>query len=798
MMWKNKYYIILIAFAFNLIFFNSVLGQCRLMGTVSDAVNGQTLPYANLQLFALPDSVLFKGLYSDSEGHFAFESIQPGEYYLKTSYMGFENDFQTLQLKNGSQHLDLSLQPIQYALHEVEINAERNILKNNLEKTTIQVSQNETLSGASAREVMQSLPSVDMDIDGKIHYRGSDKVIILINGMPSELVSSLEQIPAEQIDQVEIINNPSAKYDAEGMSGIINLILKKEIKKQSKTTFMLKGGYPETLGGSIGYSNTIGKLGYLLSGSLNRQSKFQTKDHLRKNYENPYGLDYHQFDRQDENRNNALINTNLNYRFEEKQKLQISILGSSRFNTADRYIEYSSLDKSGATINQSLKNIEIDLDNFILDTRLHYQLDYFRKSKLNLQAKWSLFKQLNEMNNQYFQDLLASNPELQNTYSRQNNRERYITLDNANSLGSKVKLESGLLYSSRQLLNDFSVEDLNRQSQEWVLDPVLSNVFNYALNIEAAYLNLNYHAGKLNAQLGLRSEWTQTRVNDLNEDNYHSFFPSASLLYHVNERVDLYSGYNRRINRPTIKMLNPYTYEYADLLNRHTGNPSLQAEFVHSFEAGVKSISDKWTASASLYFRNINQAISRVKSAANDSALVVTFMNLEGASMLGSELFLGIDPIPAWHINCSVNIFRTQMEGTWENNQIDQQQNAWNLNLSNRFKLPFNSHLQVIAYYRSKLPDVMGTYKERYYMDLSLSRKILKNKGKIVLRISDVFNTYRYGLDLDAIDDNLFHYSQRNRRKNESQYFVLSLSYNISQEKKNEQKHQFFLERFGK
>lgn len=772
--------------------------QCIVKGVVTDAENGQKLPYADLQLFSIPDSIVVKAVNSDTEGHFLFESNQEGSYSLMISYMGYEKAWFEIELTKGLNQKNFSLHPVQYFIDEVEIQAEKNIRQTSLEKTVINVKQNTTLSGTTGREVLQSLPSIDIDIDGKIHYRGSDKLIILINGTRSSLVNSLEQIPAEQIEKVEIINNPSAKYDAEGMSGIINIVFNEAMKKQRKHTFLVKAGYPETFGGSIGYSDSHRKLSYTMNGSINRQTKFQTKDHLRKNYEDPNGIDYHQFDRQDEYRNNALLNTQFNYRINKNQRIHFTLLGSTKFNTADRSIEYSSIDKTGTTLNQSLKNIEIDLDNYLIDARVNYHLDYLQASKLHVQGQWSLFDQLNEMNNEYYSALWVSTTELQNTYSRQHNRESYLAIDNVNTLGSNLKLESGFQYTARDLMNDFSVEDLDRQTDQWIVDPGLSNVFDYSIDIEAAYLNLNYQVKKFSIQMGLRSEWTQTIQEDSDDQNYRALFPSASLLFHVHDHLDIYSGYNRRINRPTIKMLNPYTYEYADVLNRHTGNPSLQPEFVHSFEVGARSVSEKWTGSLSIYYRNIDQAISRVKSAANDSALVVTFMNLEGAKMAGAELFLSIDPFPFWQMNGSINLFRTQMTGTWENNQIDQLRDAWNLNLTNRFKLPYQLQLQLITYYRSKLPDVMGTYQERYYMDLGLSRKIMKNKGKLVFRISDVFNTYRYGLDLDAIDENLFHYSQRNRRKNQSQYFVMSLTYNFSQQKEKKKEDSFFLERFGK
>ncbi len=247
-------------------------------------------------------------------------------------------------------------------------------------------------------------------------------------------------------------------------------------------------------------------------------------------------------------------------------------------------------------------------------------------------------------------------------------------------------------------------------------------------------------------------------------------------------------------------MLNPFSDEYADLLNMHIGNPDLQPEYVNSVEAGSRFVYNKFSCMGSIYYRNISQAISRVKSASNDSALYVSFINLDRAKLIGGEISFTYKPFNWWNINSSSNIFHTDLSGNYKNNQVNNSRMGWNVNLSNSFKIPYNFGFKISAYYRSKLPSVMGTYKERYYFDLALSKKILKNKAQLIFKISDVFNTYRYGLDLDATDENNFSYSQINRRKNESQYFILSFVYNIdgSNKHKKKQKEKFFLNSFDK
>lgn len=247
-------------------------------------------------------------------------------------------------------------------------------------------------------------------------------------------------------------------------------------------------------------------------------------------------------------------------------------------------------------------------------------------------------------------------------------------------------------------------------------------------------------------------------------------------------------------------MLDPFSNEYVDLLNMHKGNPDLKPEYVNSVEIGNRLVFNKFSGLISVYYRNIDQAISRIKSASNDSALIVSFINLDKAKLTGGEISLSYNPFKWWNINSSSNIFYTNLSGEYGNNHIDNSRTGWDLSLSNNFKLPEDFDFQLTSYYRSKLPSVLVTYKERYYVDLALNKKILKNKAQIVLKISDVFNTYKFGLDLDAIDDNGFRYSQINRRKRESRYFILSFFYNINgkEQQHKKQKESFFLNKFDK
>jgi len=782
-------------------FSDSPVSYCEISGMVQDSITGEGLPFATVRILSQNDSGLVKGVVADIDGNYIIEDIIPGKYRLIASYMGYNEKETVKDIQARKEKHNFLLTQKNFSVSEITITAEKNLIEKNIEKTIINVSKNTTLTGGTATDVMQTLPSVDVDIDGNINYRGSDRVMILLNGERSELVRSIDRIPADQIEKIELINNPSAKYDAEGMSGIINIVLKSGSAGENKATLMLNAGYPETIGGNSGYSGMSGRISFFANAGFNHNTKYQIKEHLRENYENPDVLNYYQYDRQDENLNNVIMNSNLQYTINKKQNIGLSVIGSKNFNSADRKINYETHNKIAQTVTESLKEIDIDSDNYTIDGNVNYRYS-FKKSGQALKANfhYSFFNQLVKMNNGFFPGLINDYPELQNTWSEQLNKESDFSLGYLHSLTDSIQFEAGYKFSGKDLLNDFYSESYNLSTTEWTDDTALANNFTYTQQINAVYLNINTRLRFLEIESGVRAEYTNNSQNNKKEHGYLDFFPSITVSRKLNSHFTVFASYNRRINRPAINMLTPFTDEYADILNMNQGNPELKPEYVNSCEAGNRFVFTLFSGFGSVYYRNIDKAISRIKLASNDSAFVGSFKNLDKARLFGSEVSISYKPFKWWSINTGANIFYTRLTGEYENNHVNTSKTGWNMNISNQFKLPGETGFQLSGYYRSKLPSVMGTYKERSYMDLAVNKKIFKGKGQVVFKISDIFNTYKFGHDIDAIDDNNFRYSQTNYRKIESRYFILSLLYNIDgkEQQKRGQKENFFLDDFEK
>jgi outer membrane cobalamin receptor len=798
----NKYYHKLFVKLFLLIFpFTCFAQNQKLEGVVLDSITKQGLPYASVSVYQITDSSIISGAITDIEGKYEIQGLSKEMYKLESSYMGYHSATKIVDVKSAIEIVNFQLSPSMLTLNEVEIAGEKKWLETGIEKTSINVSKDISTTGGNALDVMLTIPSVDIDFDGNLQYRGSDKVMILINGKRSEIVKSLDQIPADRIEKVEIINNPSAKYDAEGMSGIINIVLKSGEQEVKKTSFMLNAGYPLSYGGNIGYSGSKKKLSFMLNAGYQHKTSSQIKEHYRDNYGIVNADNFYQYDYRDEIINSIFLTGDIDYNISDHHQIGFMVIGSGSIFGAEQNILYQTKTFDSFIFGESEKDIDSDFKNYSIDGNTFYIYKFRKKGQqLKASGSYSLLNADNLMYSKYFAVLNTNSPELQNTQLTQLNNESRFTLDYTHPFTDSLIIESGYHYSDRNVKNNFDTETYNYENSYWEYDNELSHTFSYLQKVHSAYINFKAKYTWADIQAGLRTELTNTIQNKDDSKHYFNWFPSISLSHRINDNLNMYVAYNRRINRPTIKMINPFTEEYADLLNMHRGNPELNPEYVNSVEAGTRYLKSDYSGMFSLYYRNISDAISRVKYAANDSALVVSYINLDFASLIGAEFSASVKANKYWTLTTGANVFQTRLTGEYQSNKVNNERLGWNFNLTNQFKFAKDFSIQITAYYRSKLPSVLGVYSERYYLDFAASKKLFKNQAQLIFKISDVFNTNIFGLDIDAVDENNMGYSQINRRKKSTRYFMLSFIFNLKNNEsgKASQKNQFYLDEFDK
>ncbi|MBN1986828.1 MAG: TonB-dependent receptor family protein, partial [Prolixibacteraceae bacterium] len=465
---------------------------------------------------------------------------------------------------------------------------------------------------------------------------------------------------------------------------------------------------------------------------------------------------------------------------------------------ADRFIEYTTVANNGATHHESNKNIEITTNNYAFETEVNYKtILNSNGQQLEAFVSYSEHSGKDKMKNSLY---YSNGSHLQNTSALQLNKEWYGGVEFLHPVNKRINCKGGYHLSDQNFRNNFNSESYDMNAANWYTDTELASRFTYHRHTEALSFVFGITNTTWDGDIGFRAEYTSTTQNQNKTQSGLEIFPTINLAGKVNGRHTVYFAYGRRINRPSVKMLDPFASKYADELNIHQGNPDLTPELVNSFEVGDRFSYEKFSGSVSLYYRYINQAISRVKLACNDSAVSVTYLNLGHATLGGCDFVFSYRPFTWCEITPAANFFSASLTGNAGSNIVDGCEFAWNGSVSFLFRVPKILNLRMAGYYRSELPSIMGTYNERWYADLAVSKKIFKNKGQIIFKIEDVFDSYLYGLSVNGCNDDGYHFSQQNKRKIDTAYFALSFIYNIdgNNQPKKTGKESFYLDSFEK
>src|SRR5688572_13695511 len=694
-----------------------------LKGKIVDESSGSPLEFSTVALKKLRDSSLVSGSIAGSTGEFKIADIPPGGYFLEIAFMGYERYTNKVILKPqgsspvndlGSIKLKLSAQ----MLEEAEIVADKSFVMNNIDKKTYNTEQLTVATGGNANDVLQNLPSVEVDVDGNVSLRGNENVSILIDGRPSGLTgtggkSLLETLPASAIEKVEVITNPSAKYDPDGISGIINIITKKN---------KLSG-----LTGNVGITSNIDK-GYGANGSLNyRQGKFNiysnfgfnhnirhsSSESHRETYFDDGTSVLDQSGEGESNNNSYNIKVGADYNLTDKSTLSFSTMFNQGMSDFDQYLWYH---YPGNSINSdSLYRRDTDgsSDFHGIDMDLSYR-KYFKTPGriLNIQATSSMNTDddIDHYNQQtYFSQSTPdySVPaELQNDDANETNEVYTISADYEHPIGEDKKMEGGVKSTLRYIDNDFHSENFDYATGEFVNNLDVSNQFVYNDGVHALYAQYKQSLGKFGFQAGLRSEYAQRQSELINTGenftkDYFSFFPSAFLSWKPNNNWQLKASYSRRINRPRTGQLNPFA-SYDDPLNISTGNPDLDPDYTDSYELEGNRVFDKVTITTTLYYRYTHNPIQRYRQYDASTGIgTVTYQNINSGENIGFEFILNASIFKWWALTFTSNIYQNTIDATNLESDLGSSDIVLSSRIFTTIKLPWKFEFQLNYSYRA-------------------------------------------------------------------------------------------------
>jgi outer membrane receptor protein involved in Fe transport len=731
----------------------------KIRGTIVERSSAEPLPFTTIGVYTEKDSLVGGGI-SDENGKYSID-LPFGKFYALIEFMGFEaQKTNYFALTRENQNLDLGeigLSPTASDLSEVVVQGEKTIMELSLDKRIFNVGKDLANAGGNASDILMNLPSVAVDPDGNVRLRGSANVRILIDGKPSGLVSfkgssGLRQLPANMVDRVEVITNPSARYEAEGMAGVINIILKKDSKQGFNGSFELIAGYPVNTGFTTNLNYRHNRINWFINYGLS----YRRTPGISELYQEVYNEDGTTSILSQNNSSTVTgLNNNLrgglDYYFNENSILTGSYLwrrSDVRRITDIRYEDY--LNSFDDYLGYSLRRQDETEAEPNKEAILNYKRTFAQKgheftASFTYLNYWERSDQLFTENAFSTQGVIIPEGALVQTSLNDEYENQYLLqMDYVKPFATKGKFESGIRTSFREMENDYLVQEQN-ESGGFVTLPGLDNIFLYNENILAAYGIVGNETGKWSYQGGLRAEYTdvETILVETNESNpraYTNLFPSAHLTYNVTKENAFQLSYSKRVRRPVYNDLSPYV-TFSDQRNFFSGNPDLDPEFTDAFELGHIKYFEKATLFSTVYFRNTVDKIERIRQVKEDGFSVTAPVNLTGEKSFGLEFSGDYRVKDWWKLDFNANFFHARIDASNIGQTELRKTYSWLFRQTSRFSFGEGWDVQARANYEARQKTAQGVRKGIFFMDLSASKRILQDRGTLVLNVTDVFNT---------------------------------------------------------
>ena len=763
----------------------------KIKGVITDNKTKQPVEFATVALFKLKDSSLVTGVVAGPKGDFQLSELPFGRYFMKINFIGYKQlVIDTIAIKPKNVEVDLGqikLKDNTELLGEVEVATEKSTIQLGIDRKVFNVEKSIVSEGGSATDVLQSIPSVSVDIDGNISMRGSGNVTVLIDGKPSSITGSsraaiLQQIPASSIESIELITNPSAKYDPDGMSGIINIITKKNKLNGFNGSVTLGAGTGDkyNAGASISYRNS--KVNVYANYGFRSNNRTGSGSTLRQNILSDTTF----FLRQNSTSLNKNISHNakagLDFYINDKNTIGASVtynVGTENSNEAVNFFEADNYDITSASYSRDNYKGDTPIS---LDYNLNYRKTYTKpKQELIFDATYSdgtgdAIERYVERD--YIGKYASKNttPFKQNTETKSKNNVISAQVDYVQPLKNNMKWEVGAKTTLRTIGSDFVSEEFDYTSDVFVSDTNLTNNFIYTENIYAAYSTFSGAIKKFGYQLGLRVEEANTLSNlvttgEKYPNNYFNLFPSVHLAQKLNKEQEFQLSYSRRINRPNTKSLNPFR-DYADPYNIRFGNPYLNPEYINSYELAYLKYFPKGVLTATAYFRQTDGVMQRYKILGDSTVSYNTFINLDKSQSYGLELIIKSDITKWWNVTFSANGFETKIDGSNVQGDLQNENLSYIIKLLSNMRIWKNMDIQFTANYNGPTATLQGQVKSIFTMDLGLKKEIFKN-ATLSLNVTDLTDARK----MQIIGDNDPAFYLEMMRKRESRVATLTFSY---------------------
>lgn len=773
----------------------------KITGSIHDADTQEGLAFVALAVYNAQDS-LVGGTLSEEDGKFVLANLPLGSLRLKVKALGFDSIATAPILLSRAQP---QAGPIQLfaspstVLKDVEITATQDQMQNKIDRKVYAIERNIVTQGGSAADVLNTIPSVEVDMDGQLNLRGNANVLVYIDGKPSTLTGAsraaiLDQFPASSIKSVEVITHPSAKFDPDGTAGIINIITKKEAREGVNGNITLGVGTRHKY-------NAAGNLNFRRK-HFNAFVNYSFREERRWNEGTAYvytaadsSSPYQdQLTEGVRTSTDHLVKVGTDIFLSPKTSLSLGATASANRRVGGELADFVESNPLELPLFRYQRRTDEQEPTSNLGGELGLQHRPSTKGQL-LDARLSLSRSVEDDREDYFSDSLdldGNNLGLPQARQSGATYQAFVLgtaqLDYTRTLGAKTQLELGAKSTLRDIQSDYHYAELDLDSQEFVVDSGISNAFRYQEQVHAAYATLARSWGKFGAEAGLRAEQALTGFTLLNNDstytnNYFQLFPSGHLAYTTSEASSWRLGYSRRINRPSTDDLNPFT-EYANPKRLRTGNPALQPEFIHALELSHLWTYKQGSLSSTVYYRRMTNTVSRYVQSLGGDTLLTTMVNMLEGHAYGLELIHQARPAKWAELTLSANLFRSVMDAS----NVTPGLLLVNYGVDGRLMATVNFtkklSLQATLNYQPPRFGPQGRIGARYSTDAALKQTLFKGKGSLSLRVSDIFDTMEFNVRTE--EEGLY---SEFYRKRETRIGFLTFSYRFGSEDKSQRRH---------
>ena len=762
-------------------------------GKIIDKETNLPLEYATISFFSKRENKVVDGCITDANGEFNI-NINKGFYNIVIEYISYKKITLLNKKLDGDVNLGVIFLEIDFeALGEVEIIAERTTVELKLDKKIYNVGKDLTVRGGTVSDVLDNIPSVSVDVEGNVAVRGNDNVRILINGKPSGLVGlnstdALRQLPADAIERVEVITSPSARYDAEGTGGILNIILRRSKLQGLNGAITVNSGYPKTAGVSGNINYRTGDFNFFNTTGYDYR-EYPGKSTTETEYFNDsdpstFINEYRDFDRV---RKGLSTNTGMEWYINETTSLTTSVVYRKSDNSSDSTNKINELDSAGNLINQSFR-FDPETED---DKTIQYAINLDKQFNGNSEHKLTFDFQFENSNEDEFSIISQDGDDAERVQTLEAQKNILLQTDYVVPIGEESQFELGYRGNFNELDTDYSLEFNNNGT--YILDTGVSNNLIYREYINAVYTQFGSKIkGKFSYLLGLRMEDSRITINQLTSNDferktYLGLFPTVNLGYEFSDKQSLMFGYNRRISRPRSRFINPFPSR-SSATNLFQGNPDINPSYSNKVDLGYLNRFGKVILNSSIYYELATDVFTFISEDTGTTAIVGgtevpvirrTPINLATNDRYGFEFTLTYRPTQKWNLNANFNLFQSNTKGDYNGINYDADNLSWFARLNNKYTLPGKIDWQTRIFYMGPSEDAQNIRKGMFSTDLAFSKDFFDESASLAFNISDLFNSRKRQMESTTstfYSDSEFQYRQRS--------FNLSFTYRFNQKKK--------------